>query len=139
MSSSLRRRLDALERAGFVVTSIVDGRGAEAFTAFIAETFGREHGSHADAAARLFGLPTARHFLDLCKARFDTDSRVRIASQAFGDDWERRSNEVAEAAASRCREVHGDGWAGILAERIASAKRVSHYEKSASDRRQECR
>lgn len=130
MSSSLRRRLDALERAGFVVTSIVDGRGAETFTAFIAETFGREHGSHADAAARLFGLPAARHFLELCKARFDTDAHARIARHAYGDDWEPRCNEVGEAAAARCRDVHGDGWAGILAERIASAKRVSRYQDS---------
>lgn len=127
MSSSLRRRLNALERAGFVVTSIVDGRGAEALTAFIAETFGREGGSHADAAARLFGLPAARHFLDLCKGRFDTDVHARIARQAYGDDWERRCEEVAEAAAARCRNVHGDGWAGVLAERIASAKRVYRY------------
>ena len=128
MVSSLRRRLDVLERASPVVTTIVGDQGAEAFTSFIAETFGREHGSHADAAARLFGLPVARHFLDLCKARFETDAHARIAHQAYGEDWERRSAEVAEAASARCREVHGDGWTAVLADRIASAKRVSHYQ-----------
>lgn len=132
MSSSFRRRLNALECAGFVVTSIVDGRGAEAFTAFIAETFGREHGSHADAAARLFGLPAARHFLELCKVRFESDAHARIARQAYGHDWQQRCDEVAEVTSARCREVHGDGWAAVLADRIANAKRVSRYQSSAT-------
>lgn len=128
MSNSLSRRVDALERSGFAVTMPVDGRGADVFAAFIAETFGWMHGSHAEAAARLFGLPSARHFVELCKSRFDTDARAQIARQAYGEDWEQRAEEVCEIAAARCRDVHGDGWASILSDRIANAKRVSRYQ-----------
>jgi hypothetical protein len=44
MTSPLRRRLDALERSGLAATMTVDGRVAQAFVDFIAETFGREGG-----------------------------------------------------------------------------------------------
>jgi len=128
MSSPLRRRIEALERSGFAVTMIVDGHGAEAFSAFIAETFDRDHGSYANAAARLFGLPAARHFIDLCKARFDSDVHAQIARQAYGEDWQRRCADTADAASARCRAVHGNDWPRILGDRLGSGKRVSRYQ-----------
>lgn len=132
MPHPLHRRLNALERSGFAVTSIVDGRGAEAFAAFIAETFGHIYGSHADAAARLYGLPASRHFVELCRARFDGEAHAQIARAAYGDGWKQHTVEVSEEAEDHCRQIHGDDWSGILADRIANAKRVSRYPSMAS-------
>lgn len=128
MTSPLRRRLDALERSGFAATMTVDGRVAQAFVDFIAETFGRDGGPYADAAARLMGLPASHHFRQLCEERFNLDAYVDIARSAYGDDWRRRSEEVAEEAAARCRAVHGEDWASVMADRMRPDNRPYHCQ-----------
>jgi hypothetical protein len=129
MTSPLRRRLDALERSGLAATMTVDGRVAQAFVDFIAETFGREGGgSYADAAARFIGLPSGSHFQQFCAARFDLDAYPDIARAVYGEDWARLSEEVAQEAAERCRAVHGEDWASVMADRMRTDNRPSRYQ-----------